>query len=222
MVSGDIYDYFCQNRTGYIEPVVKEVAFENRVKASPSVFSYKKLSDEELSKLPNYPEVTNHRMSNRIIGKVNIPIEEWDKMNAVLGPTKRVNVVLVRMERMSDAQLLESKWVGGKKNDLVLTYGNGWSYVFGWSEKELVKRNLETILIKNRVDSSIIPIIRDEIRKNYTIVDWSKFDYLDIEPSLRHYVYLAIVMVLTQLAFLLFAYHNDWEKDGNKFYRRRW
>lgn len=211
MVSGDPYDHVVYNKTGHIEPVVKSVSFDNRVKASPSVFSYAELSPEESSMLPEYPEADNPWVSGRVIN-APISIRRWDQMMARLGPAKKVNVILVRLKSAGHAQLLEAKWVGGKKNDLVLCYGDGWSYVFGWTEKEMAKRELETILLTREVDDSIIPHIEKAVLEHYELVDWSKFDYLDLEPRPVHFVLMLVFVCLLQICLYTYFHSNEHAK----------
>ena len=55
----------------------------------------------------------------------NISARKWDELNARLGPSKQVNLIIVRLKMPQEARDLEAKWVGGKKNDLVLTYDGG-------------------------------------------------------------------------------------------------
>lgn len=210
VVGGDPYDYLVYNRSRHIEPVIRGVSFSNRVKATPSVFSYRKLSEEEASALPDYPEARNVWRSDRVIG-APVSIRLWDEMMAKLGPEKKVNLILVRLPSQTDATDLEAKWIGGKKNDLVLCYGTGWSYVFGWTEQEMVKRTLETLLLGD-VGDSMLPEIEAIVREHYELVDWSKFGYLSLEPRRVHYVILLLVMVLTQAGLHWYFLLNDLDK----------
>lgn len=166
--SGDPNIYSTENRTGYVSPVTTNYSFENRIKACPSVFSFNKVPKGV--KVFEYPYSRNIFMSDRLRNS-SIDILKWDQMNSRLGPIKKVNVILVNFEKQSSdmAHYQEAAWIGGKKNDLVLCYGTDWSYVFGWTEEEIVKRNLEKILLDNSKDDSIIPKIEEEIIKNYKI-----------------------------------------------------
>jgi hypothetical protein len=215
--SGDPNAYHTPNKTGFIYPATTWMRFENRVKAAPSVFSYPKVD----AKAPvfEYPSNSDGWVSNRIIGGAPIPIRLWDQMNARLGPSKFVNVILVGFNSADSglASLQEAKWIGGKKNDLVLCYGTDgkkvlWTRVFGWSEREDAKRNLETILLQNPIDISIIDKIEYEIKKNYVIKDWHKFDYITVEPPPWTFLVLVVVMIVTQIVYYRFAFQNDSEK----------
>lgn len=210
MVAGDPYDYHAINESGYVFPVTTWRSFENRVKAAPSVFSYAK--PPEGAPIFGYPTNRDKMRSDRLLGAAtHVGALSWDMMNSRLGPYKKVNVIMIGWGsgHSSDvAHQQEAKWIGGKKNDLVLCYGDGWAYVFGWTEEEIVKRNLETILLENRKDSTIIPLVEEEIIRNYKIKDWSKFDYISIEPPLWSYIVFIVVMVVAQTAFYIFAHMN--------------
>lgn len=212
---GDPNIYVAYNKTDFTYPVTALKSFENRVRAAPSVFSFAEVPKD----VPvfEYPRNENWRISDRLLGSArHVSIVEWDCMNARLGSQKKVNVILAGYDS-ADAQLghyQQAAWVGGKKNDLVLCYGAGWAYVFGWTEQELVKQNLQTILLENKIDDAIIPLIEAEIAANYIIKDWRKFDYILVEPPTWSYVVLVVSMVLTQGAWWFFSWFNEAEKDA--------
>jgi hypothetical protein len=214
---GDKNLYTVMNRTNHIHPTNMTVKFENRVKAAPSVFSFTKVPENV--PVYKYPKSTNWDRSARLVGdsKNKIGIKEWDQLNSRLGPYKKVNVILVGFTSKDSGlgQLQEAKWIGGKKNDLVLCYGDDWSYVFGWTERETVKRNLETILLKNKVDRDIIDPIEKEIHKNYEIKDWDKFAYISVEPPMWSYYLVIGFLVASQVGLYFFAVKNGVDK-GNK------
>lgn len=221
--SGDRNDYVLTNKTNYVYPACMEVYFENRVQAAPTTFSY-----PEVPKTVNvfeYPKILSWEMSQRLLGIAGGPISilEWDRMNAELGPMMKVNVILIGFGAVdsSIAKFQEAKWIGGKKNDLVLCYGGEhtnptWSYVFGWTEEEIVKRNLETILLKGPIDESIIPKIKNEIFSNYKIKDWEKFNYISIEPPIWSYFVMIGILIITQGGFFAWGIYNCYTKDGDK------
>ena len=217
--SGDRSTYVTTNQKQYIWPTNVRKTFENRVKAAPSLFSFAKVP--ETMKVFPYPEANDWRQSRRLLGTAarDIPILVWDQMNARLGPTKKVNVIMVGFgdKDSSYAHWQQAKWVGGKKNDVVICYGGlgikpDWAFVFGWTEEEIVKRNLESILLGHETGPELIPLIEKEIVDNYIIKDWSKFDYISVEPPWWTYLLLIIVMACTQTGFYFWAHYN--KMDG--------
>jgi hypothetical protein len=222
--SGDRNDYYAVNTTGWLEPTITSRTFENRVAHSATVYSYAKVPKD--IKVYDYPKHDYFR-SHRLLGTAEKHINRliFDQMNSRLGPTKKVNVIIVGFDSGSDSlmgQYQEAKWKGGKKNDLVITYGEGpdnktrWVYVFGWTEKMIVKRNLESLFLSHSIDTDIIPLMEQEITTNYVIKDWKKFDYITVKPPAWGYLVLILFMALTQFAFWSMAQQNLSCK-GNSF-----
>lgn len=219
MIEGDPNDYVSNNKTQWIEPITKLVTWENKIKAAPSVFSFSQVPKN----IPVYdwPKNDDPWRSNRILGKgYMIDRLSWDQMNSRLGPTKRVNVILIGFgDQPSDiVDYQRAKWIGGKKNDLVLCFGGNWNdvkwtRVFGWTESELVKSNLQSILLENKIDNNIIPLIEQEIKKNYRIKDWKKFDYLRADVPNWAYWTCFLSMITIQGIYWIFALNNDTTKD---------
>ena len=222
---GDNRIYVAPNKTGYLYPVTTIRHFTNKIKAAPTVFSFPKVPSN--SPVYFWPENPNYMVSDRLIGESRISVLEFDRMNTRLGPKKFVNVIMINFgNKDSDiAQWQQAKWIGGKKNDLVLCYGqigtNGlptWSKVFGWTESEMVKRNLETILLEHVADNSILELIKTEIVKSYQIKDWSKFDYISIEPPTWSYVWFIVILSITQVGMWWWFNDNEFTKESvNRF-----
>lgn len=219
MIEGDPNDYESHNHTGWIEPVTKLVHFENRIKAAPSIYSFVKVP----TNIPvfSYPKNSDPFHSDRLMGEARKTVDpfKFDQLNAKLGISKKVNVILIGFGKQDSmiAEYQRAKFIGGKKNDLVLCYGNGWSRVFGWTEKEIVKANLATILLQNPVDNDILPLIEKEIRLNYTIKDWHKFDYLQIEPRAVHFIWFAIILVVVEVGLYIYFWNDGYDKDMQTF-----
>lgn len=229
--SGDRNIYSIDNVRGYVEPVTTTKSFENRIKAAPTVFSFTKVP----TNITVYPWPTNPdwRHSSRLCGTASVLVNlyKWDCLNASLGPRKRVNLILVGFtkEGADYGQWQQAKWIGGKKNDLVLCFGGAtknqpaqWSYVFGWTENELVKKNLQTILLQNPINDSILPLIAEEVNKNYVIKDWHKFDYIAIAPPTWSYWVYFISMILIQGGLYWFFHTNEYGKDRDVYSRFRY
>ena len=225
--SGDRNIYCVFNKTGYVYPVTTLHHFENRIKAAPTVFSFGKVPDN----IPVYewPENPNWQVSNRLLGLIGngLSILEWDRMNSELGPRKKINLIMIGFGQKSSeiAEYQRSKFIGGKKNDVVICYGGSnpskadWVVCFGWTENELCKRNLETIVLTHKIDNQLIPLIKQEIYKNYEIKDWSKFDYISIEPPTWAYYVYFVVMIVSQGCLYLYFHVNQFGRYYRLFSR---
>jgi hypothetical protein len=214
--SGDPNIYVAYNKTGYVYPCTASREFENRVKAAPSVFSFAKVPAG--TPVFSYPPNGNIWNSDRVLGtaKQVVGVRAWDLLNSDLGPRKKVNLILIGFgDRGADiAQWQQAAWIGGKKNDLVLCYGGPnekptWARVFGWTESELVKANLQTILLENAVSESLLPLIRKEVVANYQIKDWKKFDYITITPRASAWYWLIGTLLITQIGVGYVVFNNE-------------
>ena len=220
MLEGDPNDHWGVNVNRWCEPVTDSRSFENRIKAAPSVFSFVKVpTNINVFPYPNNKDVFH---SDRLLGEARkIDWLKFDQLNSYLGARKKINLIMVGFKD-SDSMLAEyqkAAWIGGKKNDIVLMYNlnsgstkPSWTRVFGWSESELCKRNLETILLLNPIDDNLLEQINKEIVANYIIKDWSKFDYLTIEPRTIHFVWFFVILGLTQIGLYVYFHHNEFSK----------
>lgn len=225
MIDGDVNDYVAINQLGWIEPVSQTKSFENRIMASPSLFSYTKVPTNV--NVFSWPKSTELFSTSRLMGtaREKISVLKWDQLNAVLGAAKKVNLIMIGFPSgtPSDyAKWQESDWLGGKKNDLVICFAGKpdrveWVSVFGWTEQALVKRNLESLLLGNVVNEDLLPKIQNEVTANYVIKDWKKFDYITIEPPTSSYWIFFIVLIFTQVGLYIFFHRNPFGKENAGF-----
>lgn len=225
MIDGDPNDYVTHNKTGFIWPVTKLVKFENRIKATPTTFSYAKVPE----KIPvfHYPPNKNSFVSDRLVGSaVLVDTFKFDQMNARLGPTKRVNVIVVGFADRDNtaAQWQEAAWIGGKKNDVVICFGGlnkspTWVRAFGWTDKKICLRQLESIVLEKGFSEATLPLIEAEINADYILKDWKKFDYIKVPaPLWSIWTYIGVAGICQSL-FWWWARTNEYSKNGNRFRR---
>lgn len=214
MIGGDPKDYVATNNTGYIVPVNKSVYFENRIRASSSIFKKRSVSETEKKTLFEYPDYIDPFTSNRLLGTGSQYIQpiEWEKLNGYLGPIKKINLVCIGYPAGTDPSKFDTQiayWMGGKKNDFIIGFSDGWSRVYSWSESELAKINIQKLFL-NPKSPTLLEDIKKEILVNYTKVEWGeKFKYISVEPETHHIVIYLIVLVITQAGIYVFFHHND-------------
>lgn len=219
LLSGPYDDNRTVNVTGYVYPVEDDRKFENRLlKAKDSLYSFEPVTPEQAKRLFGWPNTENRYDSDRLLGtaKELWNRREWDQMNAVLGPEKNVNLIAVGFPKGSALELgmlQQHYWHGGKKNDLVITFGGDpkkpeWAYVFGWTEDELVKRLLENRL---RSGEATIDEISSIVRANYRLLAFEeKFSNIEISPPWWYYLIFGVVMVLSQgIAHFVFSTNEE-------------
>lgn len=231
MIEGDPNDYLSVNITGYVYPVTDNTKFENRLlKAKGSLYNFEPVPEDRMEGLfPEWPENANRFDTDRLLGMANQLWDQrsWDQMNAVLGPEMRVNLIAIGFPAGTTQEtgtLQERLWRGGKKNDLVLTFGGDpqepdWAYVFGWTERQTVKRLLENRLMDNE---ATIDEIMALVRSEYELCEFEeKFAHVEIETPWWYYLIFFVVMFGSQgVAHFVFS-TNDSNKDDVQFGRRR-
>lgn len=220
--SGDPNDYQTVNNTGWVYPVTARRRFENRTLVAPSLYSYPEVPETWRGQLYDWPENPDPFTSERLLGTAGnaFSIQAWDQLNARLGPTKLVNLICIGFgnEPREIASWQEAHFRGGKKNDLVICFGGtpkepSWAYVFGWTEKELVKRKLETFFLEGNLTDQSIPQIEGLVRSHYELLDFeAKFAHIPIEPPLWMYLTYFLVTIVFQVGAHLFAHHNAEDK----------
>jgi hypothetical protein len=221
---GDRNIYVSYNKTGYVYPVTTTKGFKNLLLCSKTVYSFPEVPKGV--KVFEYPYPTDWLHSTRLINESRISAYEFDKLNTRLGFAKHINVIMINFGSNPDSNIAnyqQSKYCGGKKNDLVICYakdgGANWAKVFSWSESELCKRNLETLILNNPINNLLLEPIRKEIVLNYTPKDWSKFDYISLEPPASAMYWYLFVLVLLQAGIIAFAFMNEFDKEEKYSYR---
>lgn len=215
MIGGDPNDYVSDNRSGVVIPINVTKSFTNRIKASRNVFTFQSIPKDVF--VFDYPKSENVWVSDRLLGtaKDHITTLQWDQFNAVLGPVFQVNLIMVGFPSQETmlAEYQKAKWVGGKKNDLVLCYGKGWSKVFGWSDSNDCKRAIEAILLEGPVDATILPKISKALSDwKYTRKNWHDFDYLSVEPNEKQWSIFLVILFVSQLTLYIFFHSNNVDK----------
>lgn len=207
-------------------PITTHRHFENKVKATPTTFSFPEVPANV--KVFPYPKNDNPWQSDRLVGTANLlDILAFDRMNARLGPSKRVNVILVGMgNRPSiDLQWQEAAWVGGKKNDVVIEWTGLNDHptavrAFGWTDSKTCLRKLESIVLGHGATNETLPLIEAEIRADYKLKDWDKaFAHISVPPPTWAIWTYFTVAILSQIGFWWWARANEFTKDGSRLSR---
>lgn len=211
-------------------PITDKHHFSNKIRATPTTFSFPKVPQNIF--VYSYPENSNPFQSDRLVGTASKYIDRltFDRLNARLGPRKKVNLILVGFSNRDSmtAQWQEAAWLRGKKNDVVITFSHGqdgqlqWVKAFGWTDKKTCLRNLETIVLDNGVKNGTLDLIESEIVKNYTLKNWEEsFAHIRVPaPNWAVWTYF-IVSILAQTIFWIFAHVNQ-DGKGGRVWRYRY
>lgn len=204
------------------DPVACEHRFTNYVKAAPqSLFHQNDLKDKKFDALiPAYPSsVYDFYNLDRVLTQgVALPdTKQWNKAVALmlrqLGPLKQANLILlfVKTDDPAYQQYLESRWVGGKKNDIIVMFGVtdypniSWVRVSSWTDNQLFKVQLQDSLAELKIidRQQIIQTIYTQTIKSFKRKSMKDFKYLesDIEPPTAFLVAAIVVSILAVFGF---------------------
>lgn len=203
------------------QPVAMPHGYTNYVKGAPD--SLFQIIADYKGKLPEYPGFYDYQYQDRVVGA---PQEDarWNRnmaeMLKTIGPERQANVVLVITDqppRFADA--LRSKWIGGKKNDVVIVVGTAtypdirWVRVFSWAKYDIINVSLRNALLDSRRLDPLqtILIVRDKVRQLYVRRPMADFEYLkdDVHPSGWVMVLALILGTLASLGAAYIFHRND-------------
>lgn len=189
------------------DPVTLPHNYTNYIKANPdSLFGARPEKDVEA---PEYPRHYDYQYSDRVLTpdmKIR-NIRQWNDafahMNARLGPSHHVNVVMV-VTKSSEryAETIRRAWLGGKKNDVIIVVGAprypevSWVRVMSWSQNDMINVHLRNSIsgMPMNVDT-VVPEIESSVEKYYVRRPMKDFEYLakNIEPSMWMIVLMLIL-----------------------------
>lgn len=210
------------------EPFAKTESYINYIKAAPNSllhYSHQKLHAELV---PDYPDhiFDYYRISRVIQIGTNVKlIQKYDEhiSNALkkLGPQKQANIVLVftNKGRMM-AHTVRNKWVGAKKNDVLVIIGTkdnttiDWVESFAWSTKPAVNNRIRDDLLELKSlenPAAVIDVIANDITKHYIRRPMSDFEYLknEITPPLWVIILSIIASFGTTFGMIRFSTKNN-------------
>lgn len=179
------------------EPVSRTSTYTNYIRAAPESLFGHVFSERTQYVIPTYPTVHDYYRINRVV-QVGTTITNPAELNQMLndrlrdlGPSKQVNVIPVFTKYdYNYSRVLEAKWLGGKKNDVVVVTGLArdsntieWVYVFSWSKNSMVNVALrDNIKRLDKLDNlRYSSAVADAISKHYIRRPMKEFEYLQYE-----------------------------------------
>jgi hypothetical protein len=221
------------------EPVATTHGFTNYVKASPdSLFRKSGQMDKYVGKIPPYPfNVYDYYRLNRLILVGGAKVDDvagWraglDDLNASLGASKQVNVIIVIAYGVSPDYFyaVEQAWIGGKKNDVVVVLGVGddglveWSNTMSWESNEIFKVKMRDDLVGLALDRRLVlDKVAENIKIHHKRKPMAEFEYLKsaITPSVTEWVVTMIVGLVISIGMSVFFHKNEvFPEYRNRFY----
>jgi hypothetical protein len=218
------------------EPVSVTHSYENYVKASPgTLFRHQGLTEKYATTLPNNPQnIYDYWHLNRLV-TVGISVDDprgWnaalEELNAELGAPKQANiiVVLVKDQPQDWYYALEQKWIGGKKNDVVLVVGvDGdlkpqWATVMCWTTNEIFKVKLRDDVMNDPVltKDAVIADLKTNVSQYFVRKPMADFQYLESEmtPSTTAWVVTLIIALIVSIGLTVFFELEDPFEEGDE------
>lgn len=221
------------------QPAAKEHQYVNYMKAvNESIMNKNKVQGLYAAKLPEYPRVTGLMDVNRVlVSDVTVPdvTAMRDRVNEelkTLGRLKEVNLIFV-IANTSDERYfdeLQTKWMGGKKNDVVVVLGviNSprieFARVMSWTKSESFKSSVENAIMDvGVVGVELVPLTTDIIRKSFVRREMKEFEYLkaEIDPSMGMMIAIIVLYILIA-GGILWADHEGFATNyrrGRTFFK---
>lgn len=214
------------------DPVALEHTHTNYIKGAPnSLFSavaeqtaLRKYDDQ----VPAYPSdvFDLHYVSRVLSAGVAVPdLAEWNKDLAMrlrpLGPSKQANwvVLISKFADESYADAVRVKWLGGKKNDIVVVLGApeypklSWVRVLSWTDRELFKVQLRDDLRKlGTVDrEGVLGVLEQHTKTSFVRKSMKDFEYLanEIKPPGWLIALTAIFGVIASVGLSFYLSRNE-------------
>lgn len=212
------------------DPCSTSNMFTNYVKAVPeSLFHANPMLQKRFQALiPKYPgEIYDFYKINRVLAMgVNVPdIQQWneDLSNALrkAGPQRQANAVVLFVNTPDPSYIhaLESAWLGGKKNDILVVVGVTeypkieWVAVSSWSKAELFKVQLRDDLHAMKVvdRAAFMVLLEKHTMASFKRRSMADFEYLkdEIEPPVWVVVLAGILGLLAACGSTYYFYKND-------------
>lgn len=193
---GDMFYCNYPNDRSKMEVCTTTHSYENRVKASKSVFNFEKIKNPEALGLYSYPKITGYNAVPSILNYTGIDSLAADfelcKRNAELGRAKEVRMWILLFKDKSIATALQQQayWVNGNKNDFVLCVGCNhtgevdWAYSFSWCENERLKTDVKNFAQnQTKLDlMSIVKYMSNQVQEHFQRKHFEDFNYLTVEP----------------------------------------
>ncbi len=211
------------------EPASVDHGYTNYVKAAPdTLFRRQGLVEKHGATLPAYPgRIYDYYRINRLVtvdthvGDAHKWNAELQALNAEVGNKWQADVAVVLTSGKPREWFfaLEEKWLGGKKNDVVLVINRDgdevtWVEVMAWVKDPLFKVKLRDSILEDpkKVDrEKVIPKIRSAVVSSYQRKPMKDFEYLksSIRPSTTEWIVSLIIGLILGVGLAIFFHTQD-------------
>lgn len=204
------------------EAVALHHEYDNYVKASQATL-FKTFGDYEKyeKELPNYPDqVYDYYRVERFV-TTNFSVDNFvdfsqrlNMLNGRIGHLKQVNVIVVMTQNRNHDWFyaLREKWVGAKKNDVVVVVNVDnalkpiWVDVMSWTDSKILNITIrdDIMNLQHINPDSLMNIIESRIVLHYVRKPFKDFEYL------KNSVHLSTIeLFVTSLLIILLSFGNQ-------------
>lgn len=210
------------------EPASLPHSYTNYIKAVPDSLFGKRNVDLTRYNIPSYPQVYDYYRYNRVLSVTAVDTTFTGELNTklntelkTLGAKKEVNLIVVFTDSdPSYAYALESSWIGGKKNDVIVVVGVADTGV-EWADVITLGMNSGNELLGITLSDALTGMTLDNAGDfGYTIVSTVEehfdrkpmrdFEYLkdDIQPPTWLLILIIVVSLLLSAGLTIHFKNN--------------
>lgn len=219
---GDAQDYYWDKNKLTAETFTQSHSYENKIKASRSVFNFKYISKEEAKELGlyDYPDVIE-RHQNPVIGLKNqspLDVNSLRFVNAYLGHDKQFRsfILFFYDKPASISEMQRSYWYGGNKNEFVTCVGLNssdnsmqWINTFSWMDDKTMNVECENYFRgRGYVDVDEYSNWLLENANKWNRKEFSDFNYLEVELTDTQYTWMLVITLIYVIGASLFVILN--------------
>lgn len=204
--------------------------FENKVKASYSIYRHKNIKLSDYPNLPEYPTTVENFSVNRLIGEyknydsalkllnsINSSLNDTNNPNNVddIKSYKQVNIMFVNMGDVTEDYgfALQDYWKGGAKNDFIVAFGSKnnkitWCYPISWTEAEKLKINTRNYMLSLKSLDEINLAIKDIgkfVEEDFTRKEFEDFKYISVDITKQAKIILISISIVMAFILMIFS-----------------
>lgn len=193
--------------------------YENRIRASKSIFNKYTSVDDSLKKLYKHP-VYDKSTSNTILNFCKYPVTTQEaellaKENASLGNKYQVHSILALFDGNKSVQCAEdmmNAWVGPNKNELVTCVGVtktgdvSWCRVYSWMDNTYIHTHMRQEITKQKFSIATYDrILYNSITEFWHRKHFSDFDYIDVSLGIDSVfiIFIISLIILNVVGFFI-------------------
>lgn len=195
-VDGDMYEGRWPGEFQTIYPWAEVHTYENRVRVARSAFSSREVDAATRKAWPRFADNRDFAIIH-CYGAIQAEAGAEDnlqKLNATLGPTYRVHLLVMLFDsskyNQDVVQTIKDAWKGPNKNELVVCVGIApqtrelvWADVMSWMDDTTIHSLIRQDLFESKIysDSKLFSILQTEIPKHWKKKDFRDFNYLQVD-----------------------------------------